>query len=149
MKNYIPQPTSTEKPRKEASQSDDDSLITHWCGKYEGFLFKTAPYSTYERYSRVLSKFCSRFPPKQFTYEFLRADLEDYKLERLQEGASAKTVNIELSVLRGFWRFMLRMDTPGVMINPVRGVRVRKDSKKRKLVDWPTEGQNEANLVNR
>jgi hypothetical protein len=35
------------------------------------------------------------------------------------------TVNIELSILRGFWRWMLEMEADGVMFNPVLGVRVK------------------------
>jgi site-specific recombinase XerC len=62
----------------------------------------------------------------------------------LREGASATTINIELSILRGFWRFMLRIDAPDVMINPGRGVRVKKESKKRRLINWPDGCRDEA-----
>jgi hypothetical protein len=147
--NNQPNPTSALEPRLEASQSNDEQFkIMHWAGKYESYLFLTAPSATYERYSRALSKFVSHFPQKRFTFNFLRADLEDYKQARLKEGASGTTTNIELSILRGFWRFMLRMDAPGVMLNPVRGVRVQKDSSKRKLLnetaDAPTASQSPA-----
>src|SRR5262249_1336405 len=117
----------------------DRFKITFWCGQYEGYLFQTATPSTYERYSRVLSKFISHFPHKRFTYDFLRPDFEDYKQVRLKEGASPTTLNIELSVLRGFWRFLLRMDAEGVMLNPAKGVRVRKESKKHSVVESFTE----------
>ncbi len=90
-----------------------------------GHLFLNSPHGTYERYSRALSKFYEHFPNKRFTYEFLRPDLETYKAQRLQEGASATTVNIELSILRGFWRWMLEMGADGVMFNPALGVRVK------------------------
>lgn len=124
--NNKPNSTSALEPRQEVSQSSDEKFkIFYWCGKYEGYLFQTAPQATYERYSRVLSKFISHFPRKRFSYEFLRPDFEDYKQARLEEGASATTINIELSVLRGFWRFMLRMEADGVMLNPVVGVRVK------------------------
>ena len=124
--NNQPNTTSATEPRQESNQSSDEKFtIFYWCGKYEGYLFQTARPATYERYSRVLSKFVSHFPRKRFTYEFLRADLEDYKQARLKEGASGTTINIELSVLRGFWRFMLRMDAPGIMFNPVVGVKVK------------------------
>jgi site-specific recombinase XerD len=137
--------TSAPKPRLEPNQSSDQKFkITHWLGLYESHLFVNSPYSTYERYSRVLSRFYAHFPDKQFTYEFLRPDFEDYKQERLNEGASVTTVNIELTVLRGFWRFMLRMEADGVMLNPVRGVRVKRPSKKRRLINWPDGGRDEA-----
>jgi hypothetical protein len=126
MNNQLPNSTSATEPRSEANQSNGERFrIFYWLGKYEGYLFQTAPPATYERYSRVLSKFISHFPHKRFTYEFLRPDLEDYKQKRLKDGASATTINIELSVLRGFWRFMLRMEADGVMLNLVVGVRVK------------------------
>jgi len=79
--------TSALKPRLEDSQFDDEKFkITFWCGKYESYLFQTAPSATYERYGRALSKFISHFPQKRFTYNFLRADFEDYKQARLREG---------------------------------------------------------------
>jgi site-specific recombinase XerC len=34
-------------------------------------------------------------------------------------------INIELSILRGFWKWMLEMEADGVMLNPATGVRVR------------------------
>jgi site-specific recombinase XerD len=130
--NNQPNQTSATEPRLAASHSSDERFkITHWAGKYEGYLFQTSRPATYERYSRALSKFVSHFPQKRFTYEFLRSDLEDYKQARLKDGASATTINIELSILRGFWRWMLRMNADGVMINPARGVRVPIPSKKK------------------
>jgi site-specific recombinase XerD len=74
--------------------------------KYESFLFQTSPYSTYERYTRALDKLFAAFPEKRFLHEFRRADLEDYKKQRLEGGTSPKTVNIELSILRSFWNFL-------------------------------------------
>jgi hypothetical protein len=144
MKNLYPTPSALE-PRLETSQSSNDQFkIAYWCGKYEGHLFQTSPAATYERYSRCLSKSISHFPQKRFTYDFLMADFEDYKKARLKEGASGTTINIELSILRGFWRFMLKMDSPGVMVNPVRDVRVKVPSKKHKQVKQPSERSNTA-----
>ncbi len=129
MKNQRSDSTSATEPRPYIDQpSDGRFTICHWAGKYEGHLFQTAPHATYERYGRTLSKFITHFPHKRFTYEFLRADVEDYKQARLKGGASPTTVNIELSILRGFWRFMLQMEADGVMLNPVLGVRVRQKS---------------------
>jgi site-specific recombinase XerD len=126
--------TSATEPRPEISQASDEKFrITYWLGLYEGHLFLNSPYSTYERYSRVLSRFYLHFPNKERTYDYLRPDFETYKNDRLKEGVSSTTINIELSVLRGFWRWMLRMEAPGVMINPVRGVLVKKQSKRKSL----------------
>jgi hypothetical protein len=65
--------------------------------KYETFLFPTAPLATYQRYTRALDKLFSNFEGKRFIYEFRRADIEDFKQQRLKDGVSPKTVNIELS----------------------------------------------------
>lgn len=93
--------------------------------KYETLLFSTAPYATYERYTRALDKLFAHFPEKRFLHEFRRADLEDFKKQRLEEGASPRTVNIELSISRSFWNFLLQMDADGVMFSPAKGVRVK------------------------
>src|SRR5262249_12922410 len=106
----------------------------HWLGLYEGFLFLNLPRS-YERYSRVLSRFYTHFPEKKRTYDYLRPDFETYKRDRLNEAASPTTVAMELSVVRGFWNWMLEMNAPGVMINPARGVRVKMPSKKRRVLE--------------
>ena len=137
MKN---QPTvSALKPRPEASPSKTDNFqIAHWLGLYEGFLYLNYPRS-YERYSRVLSRFYGHFPDRKRTYDYLRPVFETYKTDRLNEGASPTTVAMELSVLRGFWNWMLAMDTPGVMFNPVLGVRVKRPSKSSKQVEQPVE----------
>jgi len=133
--------TSAVKPRQEINPSNDDKFKIHlWCGKYEGYLFHNASPAAYERYGRALSKFIGYFPQNRYTYEFLRADFEDYKQIRLKEGANPTTVNIELSILRGFWRWMLRMEAPGVMMNPVIGVRVQTGSNDRKPLDQAPRG---------
>jgi hypothetical protein len=73
-------------PRLDKHESEDERFkIRLWLGNYEGYLFQAAPPSTYERYSRVLSKFIGYFPEKKFTYDFLRAHFEDYKQMRLAE----------------------------------------------------------------
>jgi len=90
---------SALKPRPEINQSDDTKFkITHWLGLYEGYLYLNFPRS-YERYSRVLTRFYTHFPGKHRTFDYLRPDFESYKNDRLKEGASPKTLQIELSVL--------------------------------------------------
>ncbi|PWT91840.1 MAG: hypothetical protein C5B55_07440 [Blastocatellia bacterium] len=128
MKNSL-NPTSAITTPSTGQSNDESFKITRWLGLYEAYLFQNSPPATYERYSRALSKFYAHFPHKRFTYEFLRADLEDYKEQRLKEGASPTTVNIELSILRGFWKWMLRMGADGVLFNPAKGVRVKRPIK--------------------
>jgi len=104
-------------------RSDQErSRISFWAGVYEGYLFENAPASTYERYSRAISKFFDYFPDKKLVHEFLRPDVESYKQRRIKEGANPRTVAIELSILRGFWRFLVRMEA--ALLNPFVGVKV-------------------------
>jgi hypothetical protein len=136
---------SAPKPRPQAQPSGDERFkIAFWMMKYETFLFSTAPHSTYERYTRALDKLFAMFPEKRFLHEFLRPDMEDFKEKRLEQGVSPKTVNIELSIIRSFWNFLLRMDADGVYFNPVRGVRVPMPSKKVKEAKLAAEASKEA-----
>ena len=131
-----PNHTSAVKPRQESTASTDERLkIAFWMMKYETFLFRTAPLATYQRYTRALDKLFSNFEGKRFIYEFRRADIEDFKQQRLKDGVSPKTVNIELSCIRSFFDFNLRMNADGAFINPARGVRVKMPSKKRRVLD--------------
>lgn len=145
MKNRLPDPASATKPRPQPEPSGDERFkIAFWMMKYETFLFRTAPYSTYARYTRALDKLFATFPEKRFLHEFLRPDMEDFKEKRLEQGVSPKTVNIELSIIRSFWNFLLRMGADGVYFNPVRGVRVPMPSKKVKEATLATETCKEA-----
>lgn len=125
--------TSALEPRQELLSSEERFKLSFWLGRFEGHLFLNSKPGTYERYSRILSRFYSyaRLHDKERTFSFLRCDFEDYRDFRLKEGASETTVAMELSVLRGFWRWMLRMGSEGVMFNPVVGVRVPKSSNKK------------------
>ena len=143
--NNQPNSTSAIEPRQESQSSEERFKITFWLGRYESHLYLNSPEATYERYGRVLSKFYEHFQEKKkFTYSFLRCDFEDYKNHRLREGASPVTVGMELTVLRGFWRWMLRMGAEGVLFNPVVGVKVQKPSKKHRQGESPIEVRNEA-----
>ena len=126
MNCQLPDPALAQEPRPQAEPSSDQRFkIAFWMMKYETFLFHTAPYSTHERYTRALDKLFAHFPEKRFLHEFRRAELEDFKKQRLQQGASPKTVNIELSIIRSFWNFLLKAEADGVFFNPAQGVRVK------------------------
>jgi hypothetical protein len=126
MKNKLPEPPMAALPHPQTNPSSDQRFtIAFWMMKYETLLFHTAPYSTYERYTRALDKLFATFPEKRFLHEFRRADLEDYKKQRLESGTSPETVNIELSILRSFWNFLLSAEADGVFFNPAKGVRVK------------------------
>jgi len=96
MKKQLPDPPSALEPHPQTTPSSDQRFtIAFWMMKYETFLFRTAPYSTYERCTRVFDRLFATFPEKRFLHECRRADLEDFKLKRLEQGTSPKTVNIE------------------------------------------------------
>ena len=147
MNTQPPDQTSAIEPRLQPDPSTDERFkIALWIGRYEGYLFNNAPESTYERYARILSKFYAYFPDKRFTYDFLRCHFEDYKNDRLKEGASPTTVAMELSVLRGFWRWMLRMNAEGVIFNPLVGIKIPRPEKQRPAY-LRAERQNEDGLA--
>jgi len=113
------------------ASTDQSFTIMFWLGKYESYLYLTFPPKTYERYSRALNKFFfTHFPDKRFTYSVLRCDVEDFKKKRLAEGASPKTVGIEISIIRGFFRWLLAMNADGVLLNPALGVKVERQNRK-------------------
>jgi site-specific recombinase XerC len=126
MKNRLPDPPLTAESHPQTNPSSDERFtIALWMMKYETYLFRTRPYSTYERYTRALDKLFAAFPEKRFLHEFRRVDLEDYKQTRLEQGVSPKTVNLELSCIRSFWTFLLQMEADGVFFNPAKGVKVK------------------------
>jgi len=110
--------------------------VNHWLSLYETHLFQSAAPSTYERYCRILDKFFfDHFPQKRSPIEFLRKDFEDYTKDRLKEGVSPTTVGIELSVIRGFWKFLVRMDA--AFFNPVVSVKVENPKRKKRSLEFP------------
>ena len=129
-------PTSATKPRPDSTNKGDERLkIAFWMVKYETFLFRAASEATYERYTRALNKLFTHFEDKRFVYEFRRPDIEDFKEQRLKDGLSPTTVNIELSCIRSFFDFLVKMNADGAFINPARGVRVKTPTKKRNLLE--------------
>ncbi len=139
MNNFLPQIPSATEPCPKITESPDQRFkVNFWMIRYEAFLFSTAPESTYERYTRALDRLFAFRPEYRFLHEFRRADFEDYKKERLESGVSAKTVNIELSIFRSCWDFLLRAEADGVMFNPVKGVRVQMPSKRKAIARLAT-----------
>lgn len=96
--------------------------VKQWQIKYEQYIRRTAQPETARRYHIALENFLSRFREKRLPGEFYRADCEDYKAIRCDEGISPRTINFEVGVVRAFWRFMVDMgDIP--MINPASRVK--------------------------
>jgi site-specific recombinase XerD len=93
--------------------------------QYESYVSLTTCRNTLLRYSRALSTFFERFTDKTSPTEFTRVDIEDYKLFRLKDGVSGKTINYELQVVRSFWNWMLRMEI--VAYSPLSSVKRLKE----------------------
>lgn len=78
--------------------------------KYENYVLLTTTRGTAIRYSQALDHFFDRFPEKREPNDFSRVDVEDYKVQRLRDGVSNKTVNYEVQIVCGFWNWLIRMD---------------------------------------
>lgn len=105
--------------------------LKEWRVKYEAFLKRTASAETCRRYSIAMVNFFSRFPEKKLPGEFYRADLEDYKVLRRDDGMAARTVNFEVAVIRAFWNFIGEMgDEP--LINPATKVKKIREAEGRR-----------------
>jgi site-specific recombinase XerD len=109
----------------EAVDKDKPQPIRDWQQRYERYLFLTGRKATQERYARALERFLGNYPSKTYPHQFLRATINEYVETRLGERASAATVRVELSAIRGLFQFMLDMGASDVMFNPAKGVKVK------------------------
>jgi site-specific recombinase XerD len=81
--------------------------------------------ATRERYARALERFLGKYPGKVYPHDFLRPVINDYVQSRFAEGASVGTIRVEVSAIRGFWRFMRDVEAFGVFFNVATGVKVQ------------------------
>ena len=88
---------------------------------FERYFTLTTTRPTAVRYCKSLTSFFSRFPDKARPEEFTRRDVEDFRILRLREGVSPRTINYELGVLRQFWVWLQQMEL--VTWNPVTQVK--------------------------
>ena len=77
---------------------------------FEHYVTLTTTRQTAVRYCRSLNAFFSRFPDKKHPEEFTRRDVEDFRIWRLREKLSPRTINFELGVVRSFWNWLLQME---------------------------------------
>lgn len=84
-------------------------LIKQAVARFEQYTMFTTCKATYHRYEIALRNFTSRFPEKKKPEDFFRADVEDYKLVRLKEGMSPRTVNYEICVVRSFFNYLINV----------------------------------------
>jgi site-specific recombinase XerD len=108
----------------QAIDPDTPLPIRQWQQKYERYLELIGKKETQKRYARALEKFLGKHPGKTFPHQFLRPVINDYVENRLAEGASVATVRLELSAVRGLFRFAMDMSASDLMFNPARNVRV-------------------------
>lgn len=77
---------------------------------YENYVSLTASPNTSTRYAKALEQFFKRFSDRSEPEEFSRRDVEDFKIYRLRDKVSARTVNYEVSVVRAFWNWLIQME---------------------------------------
>ena len=92
---------------------------------YENYVSLTTTRASAVRYCKCLTAFFSRFPDRSTPEEFTRRDVEDYRIWRIREGLSPKTINYELAVVKAFWNWMEQMER--VTWNPVSQVKRLKE----------------------
>jgi integrase len=85
--------------------------------KYENFVRLTCARRTAKRYGIILENFLSYFPERRFAEEFIRMDIEDYRVYRLKKGIKPSTINFEIAILAGFWKWMMER-IPSLTYNP-------------------------------
>lgn len=95
-------------------------------GKYERSISLTGASSTVLRYDTAIRQFLKKFPEKRYPDEIYRSDVEEYRLLRLEEGISPRTINFEVSVLRSFYNWLIEVrDVP--IHNPASNTRKLKE----------------------
>jgi site-specific recombinase XerD len=100
--------------------------LREYQAKYENWISLTGSRATGSRYAKALSKFTEALSSnKRYPIDILRLDIEDYKVIRLRDGLSHRTVNFEISVIRAFFNWMKELGA--VSFNPVTGVKKLKE----------------------
>ncbi len=96
-----------------------------WQARYESYIALTATPQTARRYCKCLTSFFSRFPDRPRPEDFTRRDVEDFRIWRLREGLSPRTINYELGAVRAFWNWLIQMEVS--TWNPVSQVKRLKE----------------------
>lgn len=102
-----------------------NNTIHYFADRFIESIRITASSNTALRYRHAVEGFLQCHRDKQGTEEFHRWHINDYREDRLRAGISATTVNLELSILRAFWNWMI--DRELASYNPAakqRGVKV-------------------------
>lgn len=87
------------------------TIIYGYWEKYEATLWKTSGKRTYVAgCSLAMSRWARIFPDRDHPDDVTVLDIEDYRLHRIRQGATAKTVVRELAVLRAFWNWLIGIE---------------------------------------
>ena len=105
----------------EVPPSDEPQPIRYWQQKFENHLLLMGRKATRERYARALERFLGKHPGKIYPHDFLRPTINDYVQTRFAEGASVGTIRVEVSAIRGFWKFMVEVEAFGAFFNVAAG----------------------------
>ena len=81
--------------------------IDKYLGRYQSWLLTLYGSRSFWYNATHLERFFARFPKTTSLDEFTIADVSDYKIWRLREGANVGTVQIELNAVRHFWSWMI------------------------------------------
>lgn len=84
--------------------------------KYEDYIRKTSSLSTWRRYADILADFAAKNEGLKKVEHIFESDIDNYRVARLSEGVKKVTVNLEVTVIKGFLTWCSRM---GAMPNPV------------------------------
>ena len=84
--------------------------IHWWYNQYVTSLQRTAGPSTWRRYHQALANFFQCHKEKHRSEDFHRWDISDFKEDRLRHGTAPTTVNLELSILRAFWNWLMERE---------------------------------------
>lgn len=100
------------------------SAIRHQLGAYERYLVLIGRKSTSRKYGKCIEKFLALHPERKEPGLFDRCHIEDFKVQRIQQGASKATIRVELSAVRNFFQWMLDMQVEGLFYNPAKNVTI-------------------------
>jgi hypothetical protein len=106
------------------------SLIHDLQGKYDAYCSYLWKRKTAQLNSYVLHDFLAMFPEFTTPAMFDIICVEDYKIERICQGAGAYKLNRELYTVRDFWTWLV--DNRHTRLNIFNGVKFIKDPQKQK-----------------
>jgi site-specific recombinase XerC len=74
---------------------------------FEQHLRVTCTKARYRRYCFVLDRFLSHFAPDRVVDSFLYSEIQQYREERRREGAAERTIELECTVAKTLWDWLL------------------------------------------